>query len=168
MLNQVAAYMTSNTICVHPNETARRAYQIMMEQGFHHLPVVENKKVLGIVSERDLLPYLKVDGNGEITLNEVALKTIVTKNATAIEPFASILDAAQMMLRYAIDALTVIDFKGEFIGIITSRDILSGGNLQKQSGAKETYLRVPPSHYDGSDARQQTPFYIFQTYQNDF
>jgi CBS domain-containing protein len=52
---RVAEVMTSNPRTVAPDETVDRCLFIMRELGFRHLPVVEGKKLLGIVSLRDVL-----------------------------------------------------------------------------------------------------------------
>jgi len=168
MLNQVAAYMSSNAVCVHPKETARRAFQLMSEMGIHHLPIIENRKVIGMVSFRDLLPYIKFDTNGDVSVKEISLSSLAKEPAKTIQPFASIMEAVQMMLRNAIDALSVIDFKGELIGVLTSRDILSGGKWKNNRSHSPENSQSPLSFYDGSDSKQEAPFYLFETYHNDF
>jgi CBS domain-containing protein len=51
----VADWMTTEPVTVGPELDADEAAEIMMSQGFRHLPVVEGKAVLGIVSLRDIL-----------------------------------------------------------------------------------------------------------------
>jgi CBS domain-containing protein len=57
----VAEVMTKDPLCVPPQITLDEAMKIITQQRFRHLPVVENGKVLGIVSSGDLTHRLVVD-----------------------------------------------------------------------------------------------------------
>lgn len=52
---QVAAWMTEDPVTASPDMEADEAAEIMMSQGFRHLPVLEAKSITGIVSLRDLM-----------------------------------------------------------------------------------------------------------------
>jgi CBS domain-containing protein len=51
----VSEWMTNDPVTANPDMDADDAAEIMMSQGFRHLPVVEGKRVAGIVSLRDIL-----------------------------------------------------------------------------------------------------------------
>ena len=53
--SRISAWMTSDPVTAEPDMRADEAAEIMMSQGFRHLPVVEGNSVMGIVSLRDLL-----------------------------------------------------------------------------------------------------------------
>lgn len=53
--SKVADWMTSEPVTADPDMDSEDAAEVMMAQGFRHLPVVEGKSVLGIVSLRDIL-----------------------------------------------------------------------------------------------------------------
>ena len=52
---RVADWMTGDPVTASPDMEAGEATEIMMSQGFRHLPVVEGKTIAGIVSLRDIL-----------------------------------------------------------------------------------------------------------------
>ena len=54
---KVSKIMTKNVETIQPNRTTFDAIQIMKSKGFRHLPVVEKKKIVGILSMRDLYDY---------------------------------------------------------------------------------------------------------------
>ena len=54
---KVSKIMTKNVETIQPNRTTFDAIQIMKSKGFRHLPVVEKKKIIGILSMRDLYDY---------------------------------------------------------------------------------------------------------------
>ncbi len=51
----VSAWMTPDPRSVSPDTSAEDATRIMVQHGFHHLPVVEGKEVRGVIRLRDLL-----------------------------------------------------------------------------------------------------------------
>lgn len=52
--HQIVSWMTADPKTVGPDMDADEALRFMLDQGFRHLPIVEDKKVIGIVSMRDL------------------------------------------------------------------------------------------------------------------
>jgi len=52
--HEIVSWMTHNPTTVAPDEDAEDALRTMLDSGFRHLPVVENGKVVGMVSMRDL------------------------------------------------------------------------------------------------------------------
>ncbi|WP_121741528.1 CBS domain-containing protein [Natronorubrum halophilum] len=55
----VSAYMTQNVITVTAQDSIRDAADVIVEHGFHHLPVVdEDEGVIGIITTSDLASYL--------------------------------------------------------------------------------------------------------------
>jgi CBS domain-containing protein len=53
--SRVADWMTGDPVTASPDMDAGEATEIMMSQGFRHLPVVDGKSIAGIVSLRDIL-----------------------------------------------------------------------------------------------------------------
>ena len=53
----VSQIMTKNVETISPKKTTHDAIHIMKSRGFRHLPVIENKKIIGILSMRDLYDY---------------------------------------------------------------------------------------------------------------
>lgn len=51
---RVKDWMTTNVVTVEPDTSVRRAFAMMKKHGFHHLPVVRDGKLMGIVTDRDL------------------------------------------------------------------------------------------------------------------
>ena len=63
---KVSAVMSHNPICVTPTTTLDEAMAIVSNQRIRHLPVVQDGKVLGMVSSGDLTHWLVEDRSGEI------------------------------------------------------------------------------------------------------
>ena len=75
--------MVTNVICVDMDERLPNVRKIMVNNGFHHLPVTEKGKLVGIISDRDLLrfisPFIKEQVIGIISwrdlVNHATFKT---------------------------------------------------------------------------------------------
>ena len=63
---EVAAVMTNDPICVKPSTTVDEAMAIVSHQRIRHLPMVEDGKVLGMVSSGDLTHWLTKEQPGEV------------------------------------------------------------------------------------------------------
>ena len=56
-ITQVSKIMTKNVETISPKKTTIDAIHVMRSKGFRHLPVIEKKKIVGILSMRDLYDY---------------------------------------------------------------------------------------------------------------
>lgn len=121
---RVADWMQRKLITINPQETLRTAWQLLRQHHIRHLPVVEEGRLIGIVTDRDLrqaMPYL---------LDKVHIREVMTKRVVGVSLDVSIAKAADLMLRNKIGCLPVLE--GEvLVGIITESDILRAVAEQK-------------------------------------
>lgn len=101
------------------NSNVQQAAKIMTEHSIGSLIVVENKKLVGIITERDIMT--KVVAGRKDSAN-VKVKDIMTSKVTVIEPDADIDEAVKTMLEKNIKKLPVVQ-AGMLIGILTSMDL---------------------------------------------
>jgi CBS domain-containing protein len=113
---QVAERMSSHPTTVRLGDSLRTARLIMQTEGFKHLPVVERKRVLGVLTDRDLREHTE-------HLDDTAVETVMTANPVTVSPRTSIEEAASLMLVKKIGCLPVVD-DGSVVGILTVTDIL--------------------------------------------
>jgi len=109
--------MITDLITVSPKDTVESAIQIMQQHSIRHLPVVEDNRLVGLVTESSLRPYLSPE-----KLN-LPLREVMIINPITIDPEASIDEAARLIYKYKIGGLPVIS-QGKLVGIITITDIL--------------------------------------------
>lgn len=125
---QVKDWMNANVLTIKGSSTLPDAYWLMMENGIRHLPVLENGKLVGIVTLEDLrrMDSVKVAGLDVIhisnILSRLPIRRIMTENPKTISPDASLIDAARIMLNNKISALPVVE-NDQLVGIITEGDI---------------------------------------------
>jgi len=121
--------MTRNVEAAFPEETVLDARDRFRLGGFHHLPVVVGERLVGIVSDRDVLraagPSLAQldldDGDGPGL--DTTLAQIMSRGPITADPTMPIPEAVDMLLRYDMSALPVVD-EGRLVGIVTTADFL--------------------------------------------
>jgi acetoin utilization protein AcuB len=113
---QIVNLMTSDPITINSHDTLSKAKAIMDVGGFRRVPVVDNGRLIGILTERDLRKY---SGFLESTRVNAAMRTALI----TITPHDTVEDAARLMLRHKIGGLPIVD-AGRLVGIITTTDLL--------------------------------------------
>jgi len=109
--------MKENLLTVAPGQTLRLATQMMLWSSVRHLPVVTDGKLVGIVSDRDLLRAGPLDGkNGNV-------EEVMSKPVETIGPDMSLRDAAAKLVEGTIDCLPIVDGEA-LVGLITTTDLL--------------------------------------------
>lgn len=125
----VATRMTPNPITITPSTSVTDANHIMHTNRFRRLPVVDNGKLVGIVTDRDLR---EVSPSPATTLSiyelnyllaKMQVKDIMKKKVLTIAQDATIEEAALLMVSNRIGGLVVVDQAGSVTGVITETDI---------------------------------------------
>ncbi len=120
---KVEEIMTKNVITIDKDRNIVDALRLMLKHNISRLPVTENKKLVGIITERDIAiklckPY------GHISTSHIYVSSLMTKNVITIEKDASVEEAARVMIEKNISGLPVVDNNGDLVGIITKTDML--------------------------------------------
>ena len=114
--------MHPNPITITPETPLFEAYKIMQEKNIRHLPIVDNGKLIGIVTDRDL--RLATSKLAERPFNpDDKVKEIMSSPVQITSPSEPIEIATQTMRELKISCLPVIENQ-ELVGIITGADLL--------------------------------------------
>jgi acetoin utilization protein AcuB len=130
---KVKDLMQTEVFTVRPDDMIDRVFFLLSYEKIRHLPVLDGRNVVGIVSDRDLYKALGPKSRrrsvaakaGETALHVIPRKVrhIMRRGVITIDPGADISRAATMMARKKIGALPVVR-SGRLVGIITSTDLL--------------------------------------------
>jgi len=102
-------------VTLSPTEPVRKARDLMSEQNVSGIPIVEGKKLVGILTRRDL-KFLKD--------YEVKISEVMTKENLITGPADTTLEQAKGILhKHKIEKLLLVNGAGELAGLITMRDI---------------------------------------------
>jgi acetoin utilization protein AcuB len=122
--------MTKKVFKVRMDDTIGTIHEILDNANFHHLLVVEGNKLVGVISDRDVLkavsPFigtLSEHTHDLVTLNKKAHQIMNHKPITVFR-YTSLQAAATIMLDNNISCLPVVSSEGGIEGIVTWKDIL--------------------------------------------
>jgi CBS domain-containing protein len=124
----VKDWMTPDPITIAPTTTLPEAHRLMKECGIRRIPVVEQGRLVGIVTLGDIREASPSQATSlsiyemNYLISRLTVEQIMTRDPISITPDTSIEAAARLMLDHKIGGLAVID--GErVVGIITESDI---------------------------------------------
>ncbi len=121
--------MQPEVLVISPTTTVPEAVQLAQRRGIRHLPVVEDGKLCGMVSDRDLKRAMP---SGATTLEahelrylleRLAVSEIMTRTVITTGPMFPVEEAARLMVAEKISALPVTE-GGRLVGIVTETDVL--------------------------------------------
>ena len=121
--------MTSKPITITSTSTIADASELMRSNNFRRLPVVDNGKLVGLVTDRDLRA---VSPSPATTLSifelnyllaKMQIKDIMQKKVITIQADATVEEAAILLYNHRIGGLVVVDPQGAVTGVITETDI---------------------------------------------
>ena len=143
LLAPVSTIMTKDLITVGENDPLKKIGEIFSANRIHHIPVVDNGKLLGLVSKSDYL-FFKRGFNGGIIEKDIdafRLKThtageIMTKGIATLEADERINVALEVFKENLFHAIPILE-NGKIAGIVTSLDVIK--NLAEDRGAENTY-----------------------------
>jgi acetoin utilization protein AcuB len=133
--------MTREVVTISPQTTAAEALALCREKGIRHLPVMEEGRLAGMVSDRDLrsaTPALGDPARAE-ALQTIRVRGVMVRDVLTAHPEDPIEQAANTMREKKIGCLPVLE-AGELVGILTSSDVMEA--LVYLIGAHEPGSRV--------------------------
>ena len=125
----VSKRMTANPTTITSDMTVVDALQLMRNNKFRRLPVVDNGKLVGIVTDRDLREVSASPATSlsvfelNYLLAKMQVKDIMTKPVVTINVEATVEEAALVMYTNKIGGLIVVDVNQQVVGILTETDI---------------------------------------------
>ena len=122
--------MSRDIVTVPPDTTLIEIRKRLQEGGFHHMLVVKDGELLGIISDRDVLraisPFLDTYSEEHRDVQTLArpASEVMRTDPITVEPETEIADAASLLLDHDISSLPVVDGT-ELVGIATTKDLLN-------------------------------------------
>lgn len=126
---KVTDIMVQDVATLDVDDELSLANDIMKLGRIRHLPVVQGKKLVGMLSERDLFRSSLVEALGHEptktrdVMKAVRIQDIMVKRLITISPEADIKEAVHLMLQHKIGCVPVVR-GSELLGLITETDIL--------------------------------------------
>ena len=122
--------MTQNAVSVQMDASLQEIGEIFKNNRFHHLPVLDGKKLVGVLSDKDYLkavsPYIgkaSEDQSARQSLFQRAHQ-IMSRNVITQPMGTSIENAASILLEKSVSCLLIVTADGDLAGLVTWKDIL--------------------------------------------
>ena len=141
----VKDFMTRKVVYISPDTTIAHAADIMRDQKLHRLPVIENDKLVGLVTEATIAEASPSKATSlsiyemNYLLNKTKVKDVMIHDVVTVSKYASLEDATYLMLKNKIGILPVVDNE-QVYGVITDRDIFKA--FLEVSGYGEEGVRM--------------------------
>ncbi|MBQ9376788.1 MAG: CBS domain-containing protein [Schwartzia sp.] len=138
--------MTRNPISISPDDNVDAAQDLLKKHKIRRLPVVERGKLVGIITEKDLM---RVAPSAATTLSKyeinsllakISIRDIMSDKVISVNENAPIEEAALLMSMNKIGGLPVVSDVGTVVGIITETDIFN--SLVEIMGLSEGKTRI--------------------------
>jgi acetoin utilization protein AcuB len=125
----VKDWMSKDVITIDVNDCIEDAVNLLLENDNRALPVMDNNKLVGIVSDRDLKmasvsDTTSLDAHAFVHLtSKIKVKFIMTKNPITIPFDFTVEETASVLLKHKISGAPVVNQEGKIVGIITQADL---------------------------------------------
>lgn len=116
----VQTHMTKDVVTLTPDNTLADVRDIMLSKHIHHIPILEGKKLVGMVTSWDLFKLGKsADEYATMKVSEV-----MTRRVATLDPDQHLGAVAEVLTRHLFHAVPIVNDDHELLGIVTSTDII--------------------------------------------
>jgi CBS domain-containing protein len=119
MAKSVREAMTDNPSSIGAAESVVQAARLMRDEHIGSLPVTEDKRLVGIVTDRDITTRVVAEGSFP---EAMPVKDVYSRDLVSIEPNHDLEEALQLMARHQVRRLPVVE-NGRLVGMVAQADI---------------------------------------------
>lgn len=142
---KVKDYMTKDVICTEKDATISEVLEIMKEHNIHRLPVVENQKLIGLITEGMIATSHSAATSLSIyelnyLLSKTTVNTVMIKNVISMNEDELMESCAETMRTHDIGCVPIVDNENNVVGIVTQNDVF--GCFLSVLGWKDKGVRI--------------------------
>jgi CBS domain-containing protein len=120
-ISEILSFKGNAVWSISPNATVFEAVQLMSDKNIGALLVIENEKLIGIISERDYTRNVVLKGKSS---KQTPVKEIISRNVIHVTPAHSVEDCLRLMTDHRVRHLPVLD--GEtIVGVVSIGDLVN-------------------------------------------
>ncbi|MCA0428597.1 MAG: CBS domain-containing protein [Bacteroidetes bacterium] len=148
---KVKHIMTRELVVANLNNRFSQVLDFFCQFKIAHLPIVEEDKIVGIISVNDALNFLYAKlGAGNVnveTLNEeFKMEDLMTPDPVHISPEAGLDEALEMLDKGRFQALPVVE-DGKLVGIVTNKDLVKSFSFEVNPVEKRSTYTIETSGF---------------------
>jgi CBS domain-containing protein len=130
MAKSVRELMTRNPCSIDADKSVAYAAKMLRDEDVGLAPIVEGDRLVGTVTDRDITVRVVAEGKDP---ESTKVKDIASINLVTVDPRQDLDEALQLMAKYQVRRLPVIEEGGRLVGLVAQADIARSGN-EKQTG----------------------------------
>ncbi len=142
-MKTVSEIMTKDVQFCTPHESLITAAKIMRDVDCGSVPVCDAKRVIGMITDRDIVIKCIADGNDA---NQVHCHDVMTHDVITCSPEMDVHECAQLMAKNQIRRIPVVNDKGELMGICAIGDLARENIFVNEAGEALSEISEP-DHY---------------------
>lgn len=143
LFSPVSTIMSTDLLTLSPSSSIAEAALVFENNTIHHIPIVQNRELVGIVSKTDYLFFRRGFPDNsedqkleEIRMNNFDVSYIMTKGIGKLEPTDKIVLALELFRKNHFHALPIVE-GNKLVGMLTTHDIIE--NLARDVEATANY-----------------------------
>lgn len=141
---QIRDVMTANPECVSGTDSLRDVARIMKNKDTGVVPVVDGRKIIGLITDRDIVVRGLAEGKN---LESASVSELMTKPVRTVRDDASVNDALDLMNSADVRRVAVVNNDDELVGIVSLGDISINTDKDSKVGKTvESISGAPPNN----------------------
>lgn len=125
---KVIDIMTTDPVSIEPSTTVLEAEEMMHEVNIRQLPVIKDKELIGIITDRDIRSFLGSDSFDTLDKQERAriteVATVMSTKPIFLSPEDDLREAVELLIEEKVGGIPVVDEEDGLVGIVTYMDVL--------------------------------------------
>ena len=126
----VSTIMSTQLVVLNTTDSLEKAEQLFSKHHIRHIPVIQGKKIVGMLSLTDLLRISFADGAYEedddvetVVYDMFTISQVMAKKIRTVTPDTTIREVAEILSKEEFHALPIVQ-QGELVGIVTTTDLI--------------------------------------------
>jgi CBS domain-containing protein len=120
MAKTIRDLMTSNPSTIEPDKTVADAAKLMRDEDAGLIPIVEEKKLAGTITDRDIAIRVVAEGKDQ---QSTTVRDVMTSRLVTVDPDQDLDEALRLMAKHQVRRLPVVEEDGKLVGIVAQADI---------------------------------------------
>jgi CBS domain-containing protein len=130
--------MTSNPCAIEADRSVAYAAKMMKQEDVGLAPIVESGRLVGMLTDRDIVVRVVADGKDP---DSVSVRDVASSNVVTVDPRQDLDEALQLMARYQVRRLPVVEEDGRLVGVVAQADVAEVAKPKKTGELVEEISR---------------------------
>jgi CBS domain-containing protein len=130
--------MTSNPCAIEADRSVAYAAKMMKQEDVGLAPIVENGRLVGALTDRDIVVRVVAEGKDPDT---VSVRDVSSENLVTVDPQQNLDEALGLMARYQVRRLPVVEEDGRLVGVLAQADVAEEAKPKKTGEMVEEISR---------------------------